>query len=68
MRTTLSAIAAMVTRGLFACPLQNGDWMVGKGNMIYRGIDVGSDHYTDPELSVAPSLPEAVDKWLEAHP
>jgi hypothetical protein len=50
--------------GLFAAPLNNGDWMVGKANCIYR-LDVGSDHYEDDRLVIAPKLPEAVTKWVK---
>lgn len=50
--------------GLFAAPLNNGDWMVGKANLIYH-MDITSNHYIDPDLSVASTLSEAIQKWIE---
>ncbi len=35
--------------GFFLAPLNNGDWMVGR--KLYD-LEVLSDHYTDPQLSV----------------
>lgn len=55
---------AMQEYGLFAAPLNNGDWMVGSANCIYH-LNVGSDHYEDDRLAIAPTLPEAVEKWIE---
>lgn len=55
---------AMQNYGLFAAPLNNGEWMVGKANCIYH-LEVGSDHYKDDRLAIAPTLPEAVEKWID---
>jgi hypothetical protein len=52
----------MKESGLFAAPLNNGDWMVGKANCIYH-MNVGSDQYKDERLAIAPTLEEAIQKW-----
>ncbi|KKM77861.1 hypothetical protein LCGC14_1365760 [marine sediment metagenome] len=60
-------IAEMMAKyGLFACPLNNGDWMVGEANVIYH-LEVGSDHYQDIRLAIAPTLEEAIRKWKLTH-
>lgn len=45
--------------GLFLTRLNNGDWMVGKGNYIYS-MRVTDDHYANPHLSISPNIKEAV--------
>ena len=60
------AVDSMKSFGLFAVPLNNGEWMVGKANYAYS-LNVGSDHYKDEELSIAPTLLEAVSKWANEH-
>jgi len=50
--------------GLFIARLNNGDWMVGKGNYIYA-IKITQDHYADPNVSISPDLGEAVAKAVE---
>lgn len=47
--------------GLFIARLNNGDWMAGRANRIYS-MDITQDHYSDPNLSISPSLEEAVEK------
>ena len=59
----LDVAKAMKEEGLFAAPLNNGEWMVGKANIIYGRLEVGSDHYTDERLAIAPTLVEAIQKW-----
>ncbi len=49
--------------GLFAAPLNNGDWMVGHANVIYS-INIDSEHYEDERLSIASTLIEAINKWV----
>ena len=61
-----ATIDQMKTYGLFAAPLNNGNWMVGKANHIYR-LDVGSNHYEDEDLSIAPTLDAAINKWITRH-
>lgn len=53
----------MRKHGLFAAPLNNGDWMVGSANCIYH-LDIRKDHYKDDRLAIAPTLSEAVEKWI----
>ena len=48
--------------GLFVCPLNNGDWMVGRASHIYS-ITISDDHYKDERVSVASTLIDAVRKW-----
>lgn len=48
--------------GLFAVPLNNGDFMVGKANYAYS-LNVGSDHYADENLAIAETLMEAIELW-----
>lgn len=50
--------------GLFAAPLNNGCWMVGKANIIYR-LTVEDDHYKNEEISIAPLLAQAIEKWVK---
>ena len=52
--------------GLFAVPLNNGDWMVGWAPFAYH-LNVGSDHYKDERLTIAPTLEEAIRKWTVKH-
>lgn len=52
--------------GLFAAPLNNGHWMVGKANLIYH-LNVSDDHYESDELSIAETIVKAVDNWLSRH-
>ncbi len=62
-------LEAMKGSGLFVAPLVNGDWMVGRGSLIYGRIDICTDHYKDPRLAVAKTIEEAVKKWIEStHP
>ena len=49
--------------GLFIVRLNNGDWMVGKGNHIYR-IEITQDHYADPDVSISSSLDKAVQEQI----
>lgn len=37
--------------GLLLAPLNNGDWMCGRANLIYH-LDPLQDHYKDPRLSI----------------
>ena len=60
------AVEELKKRGLFACTLNNGDWMVGRANCIYH-LDVRSDHYKDERLSIAPTLLKAIGKWIDAN-
>lgn len=53
---------ALKEHGLFACPLNNGEWMVGSANHIYS-VNIQDDHYKDPLISIAPTLTEAIQKW-----
>lgn len=57
---------AMQEHGLFVCKLNNGDWMVGRASHIYS-MNISDDHYKDEHLSIAKSLSEAVEKWIEAN-
>ena len=50
--------------GLFAVPLNNGDWAVGRASHIYS-VKISDDHYKDPELTIGQSLPAAIEKWVE---
>ena len=50
--------------GLFLAPLNNGDWIAGKANVIYD-LDISSDHYQDERLSVASTPREALEKAAE---
>ena len=50
--------------GLFIAPLNNGDWMVGKSNVIYN-LDIQTDHYKDKRLSIHSSLSKAVGNWIK---
>ncbi len=52
--------------GLFAAPLNNGDWMVGRADYIYS-LDLGTDHYEDERLTIRPTLIEAIDAWVDEH-
>ena len=54
----------ILKHGLFVCPLNNGDWMIGKGNHIYH-MSITDDHYKDDALLIEPTLPEAVEKWIK---
>jgi hypothetical protein len=58
-----SEITLMRLHGLFATPLNNGDWMVGSANCLYR-LDIRSDHYADERLAIAPTLLKAIEKYL----
>ena len=37
--------------GLFLSPLNNGDWICGRANLIYH-LDPLQDHYNDPRLAI----------------
>jgi len=50
--------------GLFIVRLNNGDWMAGKASYIYH-IDITQNHYADSNVSIAPSLGEAVAMAVE---
>ena len=52
--------------GLFAAPLNNSEWMVGKASCVYH-LNIGSDHYNDERLAIAPTLEEAIKKWTLKH-
>lgn len=58
----MNEASQMKVYGLFAAPLNNGDWMVGRANCVYR-LDIGSDHYADGRLAIAPTLSEAIKKY-----
>lgn len=60
------AVDIMKKKGLFACRLNNGDWMVGRANHIYS-IKISEDHYKDEQVSIAPTLIGAVGKWTKAN-
>lgn len=53
----------MKEHGLFAAPLNNGDWMIGKANVVYH-LDIRKDHYKDTRLTIASTLPKAIQKWI----
>lgn len=61
--TALVTVDLLKKHGLFASPLNNGDWMVGRASRIYS-LDVADDHYADETLCVAPSLILAITGWL----
>jgi hypothetical protein len=50
--------------GLFAAPLNNGDWMVGRANCVYS-LDIRADHYADERLAIGPTLAGAIEKWVQ---
>lgn len=62
---TTDETLSIIKHGLFVAPLNNGDWMVGRGSLIYGHIDILTDHYKDPRLSIAPTLTEAIEKWIK---
>jgi len=64
METDDEILEAIENWGLFIVRLNNGDWMAGKANRIYH-IDITQDHYADPNLSISPSLAEAVANAVE---
>ena len=64
METDEDLLDAIEKYGLFIARLNNGDWMVGKATYIYH-INITQDHYADPNLSISPSLGEAVAKAVE---
>lgn len=45
-------IKLMRNDGLFLAPLNNGEWMAGKGSYLYI-LKITDDHYTDPNLSIS---------------
>ncbi len=60
------AFETMRNLGLFACPLNNGDWLVGRASYIYSFF-ITDDHYQDEHVEIAPTLIEAIEKWIENH-
>ncbi len=64
METDDEILDAIEKYGLFIVRLINWDWMVGKASYIYH-IEITQDHYADPNLSISPSLAEAVAKAVE---
>jgi len=64
METSDEILDAIEDNGLFIAKLNNGDWMAGKATYIYH-IEIGQDHYADPNLSISPSLAVAVAKAVE---
>ena len=50
--------------GLFAAPLNSGEWMVGKANCIYH-LEIGSDHYQDERLVIVKTLEGAILLWIQ---
>ena len=64
METDDEILDAIESWGLFIARLNNGDWMAGKASYIYH-IDITQDHYADPNLSISPSLGEAVANAVE---
>jgi len=63
----MKEVTQMKRHGLFAAPLGNGDWMVGRANCVYS-MNVGQDHYSDERLAIASSLSRAIEKWIKKNP
>jgi len=64
METDDEILDAIEKYGLFIAKLNSGDWIAGRASYIYH-IDITQDHYADPNLSISPSLAEAVAKAVE---
>jgi len=64
METDDEILDAIEKYGLFIAKLTSEDCIVGKANYIYH-INITQDHYADPNLSISPSLGEAVAKAVE---
>jgi len=47
--------------GLALISLNNKDWACCKANHIYH-VDIGQDHYADPNLVICREAPEAISK------
>lgn len=50
----------MRQHGLFLAPLNNGDWMAGRANVIYS-LGILTAHYADPRLSIGRTAMEALE-------
>lgn len=53
----------LLEEGLMLSPLNNGDWICGKGSHIYT-FDIMEDHYADPYLGVGATAREAIERAL----
>lgn len=62
----VEAYETMKEWGLFACPRNKGDWVVGRASYVYS-IKITQDHDKDENLAIAPTLPEAVKNYTETH-
>ena len=56
---SLETLASLATSGLFVARLNSGEWMAGKASYIYQ-MDITRDHYTDPNLVIANTLPQVL--------
>lgn len=50
-----------VKMGLALFPLNNKDWCCCKASYIYH-VEIGQDHYADPNLVICKEAPEAICK------
>ena len=56
---SLETLATLTISGLFVTRLNNGDWIAGKASYVYQ-LDITQDHYTDPNLVIANTLPQVL--------